>query len=143
MDLNGDGLLDLVITDNGNFRLSQPNGAFIALINQGGFSFSNQTSTYFPNQTNDSIFGYFVRVLNLGGLQTIFVNNASPQSFSSSSFWQLIGNKFQKYLASQMRTAIGSYQYPTVYQAGDSSLQLLLIDGSKYPKFTFYTKPLQ
>ena len=143
MDLNGDGLLDLVITDNGNFRLSQPNGAFIALINQGGFSFSNQTSTYFPNQTNDSIFGYFVRVLNLGGLQTIFVNNASPQSFSSSSFWQLIGNKFQKYLASQMITAIGSYQYPTVYQAGDSSLQLLLIDGSKYPKFTFYTKPLQ
>jgi hypothetical protein len=143
MDLNGDGLLDLVLTDNGNYRLPQANGSFIALINQGGFSFSNQTSTYFPNQTNDSIYGYFVRVLNLSGLQTIFVDNASPQSYASSSFWQLSGNKFQKYLASQMSSAIGSYQSPTVYQASDGSLQLLLVDGSKYPKFTFYTKPVQ
>ena len=144
IDLNGDGLLDLILTDNGNFRLPQANGAFIALINQGDFSFSNQTSSYFPNQTNDSIFGYFVRVLNLSGLQTIFVNNSRSGSFASiGEFWQLSGNKFQKYLASQMIAAIGSYTYPTVYQASDSSLQLLLIDGSTMPKFTFYTKPVQ
>jgi hypothetical protein len=144
MDLNGDGLLDLILTNNGNFRLPQANGAFIALINQGGFSFSNQTSSYFPNHTNDSIFGYFVRVLNLSGLQTIFVNNSRSGSFASiGEFWQVSGNKFQKYLASQMIAAIGSYTYPTVYQASDSSLQLLLIDGSTMPKFTFYTKPVQ
>jgi FG-GAP-like repeat len=136
MDLNGDGLLDLVLTDNGNFRLSKPTGAFIALINQGNFSFSNQTSTFFPSQTNDSIFGYFTRALNLGGLQTIFVAN-------EKFFWQLSGNKFQKHLASQITDATGTYKLTTAYQASDGSLKLLLLDSSKFPNHTFYTKPLQ
>jgi hypothetical protein len=136
MDLNGDGLLDLVLTDNGNFRIPQSSGTFIALINQGDFSFSNQTSAFFPSQTNDASFRYFSRVFNLGGLPTIFVAN-------EKFFWQLSGGKFQKHLASEITDAIGAYKLTTAYQAGDGSLKLLLVDGSKFPNFTFYTKSIQ
>ena len=42
-DLNNDGLLDLTVTDNGDFRLNRPVGKFVALINQGDFNFVDST----------------------------------------------------------------------------------------------------
>jgi hypothetical protein len=141
IDLNNDGRLDLVITDNGDFRLSRPVGSFLALINEGNLTFSNQTSTYFPTQTNDYIFGYFSNSFELNGYKTFFVNNANP-SFAASTFWQLSSGKFQKYLSSDFNAAIGRYTYPTVYRTRENRFNLLLIDGSTYPSFTFYAKSL-
>lgn len=141
IDLNNDGLLDLVMTDNGDFRLLRPVGKFLALINDGNLTFSNQTSAYFPTQTNDYIFGYFSNVFELNGHKTLFVNNSNP-SFAASTFWQLNGGRFQKYLSSEFAAAIGSYTYPTVYRTREGRFNLLLIDGTTYPSFTFYSKSL-
>ena len=141
IDLNNDGRLDLVMTDNGDFRLSRPVGSFLALINEGNLTFSDHTSTYFPTQTNDHIFGYFSNVFELNGYKTFFVNNANP-SFAASTFWRLRSGKFEKYLSPELTIAIGGYTYPTVYRTRESRFNLLLIDGSTYPSFTFYAKSL-
>lgn len=70
IDINNDGVKDLVLTDN---YTDNNDGRFIALINQGNLTFSDQTSTYFPNQSNNLYFQYYTRVMNING-KTAFLH---------------------------------------------------------------------
>lgn len=143
IDLNNDGLMDMILTDESS---GNSDGYFTALINQGNFVFSNQTSTYFPTQTNNYYFQYYTRNFTLNGLPTIFVD-ATDNNINSPNLWQLNKGSFSPYLQNQVSTDIGNYQSPTVYRAGNGNLYLLLIQpnttNNNCPcNFTFYTKPL-
>lgn len=140
MDLNSDGMLDLVLTDN----KTGGNGAFVALINQGNFTFVNKTNDYFPSQTNNYYFGYFTSLFNIGGQKSFFVNNNnSAYNFSTTTIWRLISSAFTTYMAAEMSAAIGStYIQPSIYQTSNGSINMLLIKQNNGQNFTFYTKPL-
>ena len=140
MDLNSDGMLDLVLTDN----KTGGNGSFVALINQGNFNFLNKTNDYFPTQTNDYLFGYFTSLFNIGGQKSFFVdNNNSAYNFSVTTIWHLISGAFSTYMAAEMSAVIGStYIQPSIYQTSSGSINLLLIKTNNGQNYTFYTKPL-
>ena len=140
MDLNGDGKLDLVLTDN----KTNGKGSFVALINQGNFSFLDKTSDYFAAQTNNYLFGYFTSLFNIGGQQSFFVNNNnSAYNFSVTTIWRLISGAFSTYMAAETSAAIGStYIQPSIYQTSNGSINMLLIKQNKGQNFTFYTQPL-
>ena len=140
MDLNGDGMLDLVLTDN----KTGGNGSFVALINQGNFNFLNKTNDYFPTQTNNYLFGYFTSLFNIGGQKSFFVdNNNSAYNFSVTTIWRLISGAFSTYMAAETSAAIGStYIQPSIYQTSSGSINLLLIKTNNGQNYTFYTKPL-
>lgn len=141
MDLNGDGKLDLVLTDN---KTDASNGSFTALINQGNFSFANKTSDYFASQLSNYNFGYFTSLFNIGGQQSFFVNtNNSSYNFSTTTIWRLITSAFTTYMAAEMSAAIGStYIQPSIYQTSNGSINMLLIKPNNGQNYSFYTKPL-
>jgi hypothetical protein len=137
-DLNNDGLEDLVLTDN---KTDNNDGSFTALINSGNMTYTDQTATYFPNQTNNYYFQYYTRLLTVNGAKSIFVDNVSSNwTFNTlPQLWSL-GTSFQPALQSQLSTVIGSYKQPTLYKtnAGYS----VLVYQSTGTAYTFYTKPL-
>lgn len=141
MDLNNDGILDLVLTDN---KTGASSGSFTALINQGNFSFLNKTNEYFPSQLNNYNFGYFTSLFNIGGQKSLFVNtNNAAYNFSTTTIWRLISGVFSTYMASEMSAAIGTtYIQPSIYQTSSGSINLLLIKPNNGQSYTFYTKPL-
>jgi hypothetical protein len=140
IDLNNDGLMDMVLTDN---NTDNNNGSFTALINQGNFVFVNQTSTYFPTQTNNYYFQYYTRTLSVTGTTAIYVDNVSAGwNFSTlPDLWELNNGVFQPALQTQMSSDIGAYTQPTVYKASNGALYLLLIQNNNNI-FTFYTRPV-
>jgi len=140
VDLNNDGLMDLVLTDNAT---DNSNGVFTALINQGNFVFVNQTSTYFPTQTNNYYFQYYTRSLTVNGSLAIYVDNVGANwNFSTlPDLWVLTNGAFQPSMQTQMSADIGNYVQPTLYKDSGGSLHLLLIQNN-INNFTFYTKPV-
>lgn len=137
-DLNGDGLEDLVLTDN---RTDHNDGGFTALINSGNFTYTNQTSTYFPNQANNYYFQYHTRLLTVNGTPSIFVDNVDPNwNFSTLPDLWSIGATIQPSMQSQLSTDIGTYKQPTLYKTS-TGYNLLLISGSS-GTFTLYTTAL-
>jgi hypothetical protein len=140
MDLNNDGVKDLILTDNFD---DNNDGRFIALINKGNLVFSDQTSTYFPNQANNLYFQYYTRTLTSRGSTLLFASTVNAQwSFSAlPSLWVFNGT-FTPYQQSQMSADVGPYQFPTVYQTATGSLNVLLIQAGPNGQYTFYTKPL-
>ena len=134
VDIDKDGDLDVVLTDNGNFRSGTPNGKFIVLVNQGNFNFTDQTSTYFPSQTNNYTFGYYTRLLNIGSKISLFVGNAAVAV--TAALWQQDAVTF-----SNTSTNL-SMSYSTLYKTRNDSIKILMFETTSHGQFTFYTKGL-
>lgn len=141
-DLNNDGLLDLIITDNGDFRLNQPVGKFVALINQGDANFVDRTSAYFPNQSKAYIFGYYTRFLSINSKPHLFVGNPAVQSVTS--LWEFDGQRFSARLTDAFAAATESKRaYIIPYQTKSGGINLLMQTSDVLGDFVFYTKRWQ
>ena len=142
MDLNGDGLTDILVTDN---RYDNNTGYYKALINSGNFNFSDQTSTYFPNQLQNKNFGYNTRSFDIGGYKSIFTG-ASTTGYmfdETTKIYRLINGSFVTYLDNEVKSAIGSYKNPMLYQGSNGKLYVLLskeIVNGNVTTFEFYTR---
>lgn len=140
-DLNNDGLLDLIVTDNGDFRLNRPVGKFVALINQGDFNFVDSTSTYFPRQSNEYIFGYYTRFLTLDSRPHLFVGNPAVQSVTS--LWEFDGQRFNPRMADAFAAATDSRRaYIIPYKTKSGSINLLMQASEVLGEFIFYIRRL-
>ena len=140
-DLNNDGLLDLIITDNGNFRLNQPVGRFVALINQGDFNFVDRTATYFPSQSKAYIFGYYTRFLTINSKPHLFVGNPAVQSVTS--LWEFDGQQFNARMSDAFAAATDSRRaYIIPYRTKSGGVNLLMQTSEVLGEFIFYTKRL-
>jgi hypothetical protein len=140
IDLNNDGLMDMVLTDN---NTDVNNGTFTALINQGNFTFSNQTSTYFPNQTNNLYFQYYTRTLTLNNQSVIFASTVNTNwNFSTlPSMWLLNNGAFSAYQQLTLSNDVGTgYIFPTVYKTSTGSLSVLMIQNNNNNQYEFYTR---
>jgi hypothetical protein len=147
-DINGDGLTDLIITDNAT---DKNNGYLVALINTGSFSFSNQSSTYFPSQSNNANYMYYTRYFTVNNVNTLFLCNAdSSFNFTTlTDLYQKPSTYFQAFDQSTLSGAISgissSAVFPTVYKASNGKLYVLAavpsFSGSS-ASYTFYTNPL-
>lgn len=141
LDLNSDGILDVILTDNGDFRLNRPVGRFLALVNQGNFSFEDRTQQYFPTQSNDYVFGYYTRVLDIGGLSSLFIGNAAVSSVTA--LWKFEGGNFSPYFSDKVSNATSSERaYITLYKTKSGALNLLMQKSELFGEFTFYVKTL-
>ena len=140
-DMNNDGFLDLIITDNGDFRLNQPVGRFVALINQGDFNFVDRTSTYFPSQSNAYIFGYYTRFLTINSKPHLFVGNPAVQSITS--LWEFDGQRFNALLTDAFAVATESKRaFIIPYKTKSGNINLLMQKSDVLGEFVFYTKRL-
>jgi hypothetical protein len=140
-DLNNDGNPDLILTDN---KSDNANGGFTVLINNGNFTFTNATSTYFPSQANNMSFQYYTRTFTYNN-QLILFASASDSNYSFSTvpnLWVLSNSTFSAYQSSQMTADVSGYTNPTVYKTGAGNLNLLLIQTGNNGQFTFYTRSL-
>jgi hypothetical protein len=138
-DINGDGRPDMILTDN---MTDKNNGKLIALINQGGLAFADQTNSYFPNQSS-AYFEYYTQALTFMGKPAIFLDNVDPSyNFSTQpDLWVLSNGIYQPTSQTQLSNDIGPYWNPTLYQAGNGTFYLLLIQANEN-NYTFYTKPM-
>lgn len=134
VDIDKDGDLDVVLTDNGNFRSRTPTGKFTVLSNQGNFNFVDQTSTYFPSQTNNYIFGYYTRILSVGSKISLFVGNAAIAS--TATLWKQDTVAFDNTLTNL------SMSYLTLYKTRNDSIKVLMFENNSQGRYTFYTKGL-
>jgi hypothetical protein len=141
IDLNNDGIKDLVLTDNFD---DNNDGRFIALINQGNLSFSDQSSTYFPNQANNLTFQYFTRVITISGNTTLFASTVdSTWQFNTLPImWQLINGSFSTFASSQVLTDVSGYQFPSIYKTNAGINLLIVKANSDNTQYTFYTRSL-
>lgn len=138
-DLNSDGLLDLIITDNGDFRLNKPVGRFVALINTGDFNFIDKTSTYFPTQTREYIFGYYSRFITLNSKPHLFVGNPAVQSITS--LWEFNGQQFTPSISGAFSSATEFKRaYIVPYKTKSGALNLLMHSSNSLGEYVFYTK---
>jgi len=134
VDIDKDGDLDVVLTDNGNFRSTTPTGKFTVLVNQGNFNFVNQTSKYFPSQTNNYVFGYYTRVLSIGSKVSLFVGNATGAS--TTILWKQDTSAFNN------NSTNLSMSYLTLYKTRQDNIKVLMFDSTSRGQFAFYTKNL-
>lgn len=140
-DLNNDGFLDLIITDNGDFRLNKPVGRFVALINQGDFNFIDKTSMYFPAQSRDYIFGYYHRFITLNSKPHLFVGNPAVQYLTS--LWEFNGQQFMPRMSEAFSSATDSKRaYIIPYKTKSGALNLLMQNSDTLGEFIFSTKRL-
>lgn len=138
-DLNGDGLMDVILTDNGNFRLNRPVGRFLALVNKGDFQFVDKTQDYFPTQTGDYVFGYYYRIFDLEGFKNIFIGNAAVAATTSS--WIFNGGKFLPHMSERISGGTSSERaYVTIYKTRSGALNLLMQKSERLGEFSFYVK---
>lgn len=141
-DLNDDGLMDLILTDNGDFRLNQPLGRFLVLINQGDFSFTDKTADYFPTQTNNYIFGYYTRVMDYKSKKNFFVGNPAVQR--TTSLWEFDGTKFTPQMADIFTTTTApNYSFIVPYKTKSGALNLLMQTSEVLGEYRLYTKKMQ
>lgn len=143
IDMNGDGTLDLLVTDNGT---DNHNGSYHALINNGGFNFTDETSTYFPNQLGDTgiTFAFSYRLLTQNNIQTAFIpiTDTNWNSNTDPGLIQLQNNQFVNWNPGTFSQSIGSYHYPIIYKTSiGMSLLIATVNGNlPNPQTnTFYT----
>ena len=134
VDIDKDGDLDVVLTDNGNFRSTTPTGKFTVLVNQGNFNFVDQTNTYFPSQTNNYVFGYYTRVLSIGSKMSRFVGNATGAL--TAILWK------QDTVSFNNNSTDLSMSYLTLYKTRQDNIKALMFDSTSRGQFVFYTKDL-
>ena len=153
-DLNNDGLLDLILTDNGNFRLSERNNKFTVLINQGDFKFIDKTSDYFPEQKIKNYFGYYTRILQIDGKLNLFIGNANVGS--TIDFWKLDGGKFTPQMSDLFTIATRSdktgqncstycspdYAFITPYRTKSGALNLVMVSKERLDQNIILTRRL-
>ena len=121
-----------MLTDNGNFRSNVANGKFVVLVNQGNFNFVDQTSTYFPTQSNDYIFGYYTRVMNIGSKISLFVGNAT--NTLTTTLWK------QDTVTFNGDSINLPMSYLTLYKTRNNNIKVLMFKSERLGQFTFYTK---
>jgi hypothetical protein len=138
VDINRDGHVDLITTDNGNWRLSHANGYMSVLINQGNFNFKNETDRYLPNQTKTSFFNYYYHKLTVDGYPAVFLDHGSL----GVSLWQIKNNTMVKYKEQLLNSLVRGYSYTNIYRT-KNGLSLFLVDGSEYSRAKFYYRPIQ
>jgi FG-GAP-like repeat len=144
-DLNGDGQTDLILTDN---TTDSHTGYLSVLINSGNFSFSNQTSTYFPGQSSNHSYSYYTRFFTINGVSTLFVcdNDANFNFTTVADMFQLNSGMFSAFDQTAMAVALNTMGsnvvYPTVYQNSSGSLYVLAAIQTSNGTYTFYTRPL-
>jgi hypothetical protein len=147
-DINGDGNADLIITDNAT---DHHDGHLVALVNSGNFSFSNQSSTYFPGQANNANYQYHSRYFSVNNVNTLFVPTADANfNFTTlADMFQKVTSYFQVFDQTRLSTAISGISStsvaPTVYRASNGNLYVLtavpIITGG-VTSYAFYTNPL-
>lgn len=141
-DLNADGQKDLIMVNNGNFRLNKPVGSFTALINEGAFTFQDATDEYFPTQTKDYVFGYYGGFLNVNGKPNLFLGNPAVQN--TTSLWQFDGSKFTPQYSEKISAVTGSeYSYLIPYRTSEKSLNLLIFKSTGSGNYVLYTDNLK
>jgi hypothetical protein len=138
IDINGDGKTDLVITDNGNFRLNVANGSMSILINQGDFSFKNETEKYLATQSKASFFSYYHTRLTIDGYQAIYLDNGGL----SVSLWQIKDGKFVKYKEELLNSLTSGYQGTNIYKTKNGYSLFLIGPGQSPYTATFYFRPI-
>lgn len=136
IDVNGDGLVDLILTNNGNWQVKQYNGSITVLINQGNFVFTNETARYLPVQNKNTFFNYYYNLLTVDGSPAFFVDNG----LDGVSIWQLKNGVFSKY-KEQMLNNLSRGHRANVYRTAQG-LSLFLINEDDFPYATFYTKAI-
>lgn len=142
IDLNNDGLIDVIMTDNGNYRLYRPVGRFVALLNQGGFVFTDKTNDYFNDQTGDYVFGYYSRMFEYKGIRNLFVGNAAAAA--STFLWKFDGYKFEPHMSELIKSATNSERaYVAVYKTKSGAINLLMQKSERFGEFEFHTKRIQ
>jgi hypothetical protein len=144
-DLNGDGQTDMILTDN---TTDSHTGYLTVLVNSGNFSFSNQTSTYFPSQASNHSYSYYTRYFTVNGMNTLFVcdNDANFNFTTVADMYQLNSGVFSAFdqttLAAAMNAMGSGVVYPTVYQNSSGSLYVLAAIQTGSGVYTFYNRPL-
>ena len=136
MDVNGDGLVDLVTTDNGDYRLSRATGSISVLINQGDFVYKNETDTYLPNQTKNSFYNYYYNKLTIDGYQSVYLDHSG-----TVSLWQLKNGQFVKYKEALLNSLTSGYQYTNIYKT-KNGFSLFLVSATEFPYATFYYRTI-
>jgi len=138
IDVNDDGLIDLVTTDNGNWKSPSASGSISVLINQGDFVFKNETDTYLPNQNKKSFFNYYYSRLTIDGYPAIYLDNGGI----GVSLWQIKDGKFVKYKEELLNSMTKGYQGTNIYKT-KNGYSLFLIGPGEYPyTATFYYRPV-
>ena len=136
IDLNADGNIDLITTDNGNWKSGTPSGSISVLINQGNFTFVNETDKYLPNQNKKSFFNYYYSRFSIDGNQAIYLDNGNL----GVSLWQIQDGKITKYKEELLNSLTKGYQFTNIYRT-KKGLSLFLV-GTDYPYATFYYRPI-
>ena len=134
VDINNDGKIDLIVTDNGNYRLSYPNGSMQVLINQGDFVFSNETDKYLPKQSKTAFYNYYHTLLTIDGYPSIYLDHSGKVSL-----WQIKNGSLVKYKEEYLNSLTSGYQYTNIYKT-KNGLSLFLIDTSEYPYAKFVSR---
>jgi hypothetical protein len=135
IDINQDGNTDLILTDNGNFRLGYANGTMAVLINKGNFVFENATDTYLPNQDKKSFFNYYHTKLSVDGHSSIYLDHSGK-----ASLWQIKNKSLIKYKEDVLNSLVDGFQYTNIYKT-KKGFSLFLVKTIDYPYATFYSRP--
>lgn len=134
VDINNDGKIDLIVTDNGDYRLSYPNGSMQVLINQGDFVFRNETDKYLPNQFKTAFYNYYHTLLTIDGYPSIYLDHSGKVSL-----WQIKNGSLVKYKEEYLNLVTSGYQYTNIYKT-KNGVSLFLIDTSEYPYAKFLSR---
>jgi hypothetical protein len=134
VDIDKDGDQDVILLDNGNYKVTTPNGKFTVLVNQGNFNFVDQTSKYFPSQTNDYAFAMYSRVVDVGSKISLIVGDG--RAALSAILWKQDTVPFSK------TSTDLSMQYLTLYKTRNNSYKVLVYENLILGQFNFYTKDL-
>ena len=137
IDINGDGLVDLITTDNGDFRTPEAKGFLSVLINQGDFVFRNETDTYLPNQTKKLFFNYYYNKLVIDGYPAVYFDHSG-----TVSLWLIKDGKFVKYKEELLNALTKGYQGTNIYKT-KNGYGLFLIGAGEAPyTATFYYRSI-
>lgn len=137
IDINGDGLIDLITTNNGQWRLEVPNGHMSVLINQGNFVFDNQTEKYLPQQSKTKFFNYYYRLLTVDGYPAVYFDHLNQ----GVSLWQIKNGSMVRYQEKLLNSLAQGYRYTNIYRTRNG-LSLFLIDDSNNSVASFLYRPI-
>jgi len=137
IDINRDGLMDIVLTNNGDWKIPDYKGYLTVLINQGNFEFVDETARYLPNQSKTTFFNYYYNTLTLDGYPAFFVDNGAD----GVTMWQIRNGVFTKYNHDLLNKLVQGYKANNVYRTSQG-LSLFLTDENDYPFTNFYYRPI-
>jgi len=138
IDINSDGLTDLIATNNGDWRLEVPNGHMSVLINQGNFVFDNQTEKYLPQQSKTNFFNYYYRSLTIDGYPAVYFDHLNL----GVSLWQIKNGAMVRYQERLLNALSKGYRYTNIYRT-QNGLSLFLIDDiSNNSMASFLYRPI-